>query len=71
MRCVLCSRPMRTAAVYFAGMPIGPTCARKTNLVKLAARGNNRLLKLAKPARRARDEAQMEMDLEVAHADQA
>lgn len=33
--------------------------------MKLAARGSNRLLKLAKPARRARDDAQMEMDLEV------
>lgn len=66
LHCVLCNRPMKFASVYFAGMPIGPTCARKTNLVKLAARGNNRLLKLCAPARRGRDDAQMEMDLEVA-----
>lgn len=68
MNCVLCNRPMQSASVYIGVYPVGPTCARKAGLVKLAARGNNRLLKLAKPARRARDEAQMEMDLEVAHA---
>lgn len=70
MRCALCGRRVVQAAVYFAGMPIGPTCARKTNLVKLAARGNNRVLKLAtSPAGRHRaNDLQMALDLEVAHA---
>lgn len=66
LRCVLCSRPMQSASVYIGVYPVGPTCARKAGLVKLAARGNNRLLKLCAPARRGRDDAQMEMDLEVA-----
>lgn len=73
MFCALCSRPMRSAAVYFAGMPIGPTCGRKAGLIAIAARGHNRLLKLAlsPAARRRESEAQMEMDLEVGNADQA
>jgi hypothetical protein len=29
MICALCSRPMREAAAFVAGQPIGPVCARK------------------------------------------
>lgn len=67
MFCALCSRPMQSAAVFFGAYPIGPVCARKAGLVAIASRGTNRVLKLAtSPAgRRARDELQLEMDLEV------
>ena len=67
MHCALCSRPLRTAAMYIGVYPVGPVCARRAGLVKLAARGSSRLLKLAAPATRSRDEAQMALDLEVAH----
>ena len=67
LHCVLCSRPMQSASVYIGVYPVGPTCARKAGLVKMAARGSSRLLKLAAPARRGRDDAQMVLELEVAH----
>jgi hypothetical protein len=38
MKCVLCSKPLTHAAVLIAGMPVGPVCARKSNLMPLAAR---------------------------------
>lgn len=69
MNCALCSRPMRTAAVFFGAYPIGPVCARKAGLVAIAAKGTNRVLKLAtSPAGRHRaNDLQMALDLEVAH----
>lgn len=66
MHCALCSRPLRTAAMYIGIYPVGPVCARRAGLVKLAARGSSRLLKLAAPPTRSRDDAQMALDLEVA-----
>lgn len=44
MNCVLCTRPLRTAAVLIAGMPVGPVCARRANLMPLAARRNGAVL---------------------------
>ena len=67
MHCALCSRPLRTAAMYIGVYPVGPVCARRAGLTKLAARGSSRLLKLTAPATRSRDDAQMALDLEVAH----
>ena len=66
MHCILCSRPLRTAAMYIGAYPIGPVCARRAGLTQIAAKGRNRLLKLAAPATRSRDDAQMALDLEVA-----
>ena len=65
MTCILCSRPLRTAAMYIGAYPIGPVCARRSGLTQIAAKGRSRLLKLAAPVRRSRDEAQMALDLEV------
>lgn len=67
MHCALCSRPLRTAAMFIGVYPVGPVCSKRAGLTKLAARGSSRLLKLAAPATRSRDDAQMALDLEVAH----
>ena len=67
MHCALCNRTMQSALVYIGVYPVGPTCARKAGLTNLAARGSSRLLKLAAPATRSRDDAQMVLELEVAH----
>ena len=67
MHCALCSRPLRTAAMFIGVYPVGPVCARRAGLTKLASRGSSRLLKLAAPARFGRDDSQMALDLEVAH----
>lgn len=37
--CAMCGRVMFSAAVYVGNMPVGPTCARKHNLVAPARRG--------------------------------
>ena len=37
--CAMCGRVMFSAAVYVGSMPVGPTCARKHNLVAPARRG--------------------------------
>lgn len=37
--CAMCGRVMFTAAVYVGSLPVGPTCARKHNLVAPARRG--------------------------------
>jgi len=36
LTCALCSRPLQAAAVLIDTLPIGPFCARKAGLVKLA-----------------------------------
>ena len=73
MTCILCSRPLRTAAMYIGAYPIGPVCARRAGLTQIAAKGRNKLLRpsSSNAARRGRDEGQMALDLEVANADQA
>lgn len=70
MHCVLCSRPMQSASVYIGVYPVGPVCARKAGLVAIAAKGSNRVLKLANsPAGRHRaNDLQMALDLEVTNA---
>lgn len=37
-RCALCKREMREAAVFIGDMPVGPKCARRSNLMPLAAK---------------------------------
>ena len=37
--CAMCGRVMFSAAVYVGSLPVGPTCARKHNLVAPARRG--------------------------------
>lgn len=37
--CAMCGRVMFSAAVYVGNLPVGPTCARKHNLVAPARRG--------------------------------
>ena len=39
MYCAMCGRVMFSAAVYVGSLPVGPTCARKHNLVAPARRG--------------------------------
>jgi hypothetical protein len=51
--------------MFIGVYPVGPVCARRAGLTKLAARGSSRLLKLAAPARFGRDDSQMALDLEV------
>jgi hypothetical protein len=53
--------------MYIGAYPVGPVCARRAGLTQIAAKGLNRLLKLAAPVRRSRDESQMALGLEVAH----
>ena len=36
LTCSLCSRPLQAAAVLIGDLPIGPLCARRAGLVKLA-----------------------------------
>ena len=37
--CAMCGRVMFSAAVYVGSLPVGPTCARKHNLIAPAKRG--------------------------------
>ena len=67
MNCLLCGRPLTAAAVFLAGHPIGPKCARKAGFIALAARGKNKALRLGPACRVARtaDDGQMALELEV------
>ena len=56
MRCVLCGRSMSTAAVFIKDLAVGPVCARRAGLVKLAARGSNPALRLGPASRVKRSE---------------
>jgi len=38
MKCVLCGRGLKQAAVYIGEMAIGPKCARRAGLMPLAVR---------------------------------
>ena len=37
--CAMCGRVMFSAAVYVGNLPVGPTCARKHDLIAPAKRG--------------------------------
>ena len=39
MRCALFSRALQTAAVFIGALPVGPTCARKADLLVKARKG--------------------------------
>lgn len=72
MRCVLCRRPLDVAAVFFAGYPVGPVCARRARLTEIAERGTNEHLTMGQAARRgrARDTSlQIPLDLECEQED--
>lgn len=69
MRCVLCARPLIHPAVFIADHAVGPVCARRAGLLVLAARGNNKALKLGpagRVVRKREDDTQMPLELEVA-----
>lgn len=34
MICVMCNRPMLTAAIMLGGYPVGPKCAKKRGLIE-------------------------------------
>lgn len=38
MKCVLCGRSLKQAAVYIGEMAIGPKCSRRAGLMPLAAK---------------------------------
>ena len=68
MRCAFCSRSMQAAAVFVGAMPIGPTCARKANLMPLARKksGVLRPARLSIGVRRA-DPETLDLFAEDAH----
>lgn len=67
MNCLLCGRPLTAAAVFLAGYPIGPVCGKRAGLLKLAARGKNRALRMGPAGRvvRSKDDGQLALELEV------
>ena len=69
MRCVLCNRPLFTALVFIAGMPVGPVCARRAGMVDLARRkaGALRLGRAITPATRREDTQTLDLFQEVDH----
>lgn len=38
LRCCICGRCLKQAAVMIGSMPVGPTCGRRAGLMPLAAR---------------------------------
>jgi hypothetical protein len=59
---------MSIAAVFFAGYPVGPVCARRAGLTALAAKGTNKVLTLG-PAMRSKrhqvEDTQLALPLEA------
>lgn len=56
MRCALCGRALTAPTVMIGSEPIGPTCARKAGLTKLARKTGSRVLRFGRPpAQEVRD----------------
>lgn len=71
MRCVLCSRALTAPAVMIGIYPVGPVCARRAGLIKIASRGGNKVLTLGvamRSVRRRPDDQQLDLELEVIDA---
>lgn len=46
LRCCLCGRQLWNPAVYIQNLPVGSTCAKRHELIALAQRGGQHLVKL-------------------------
>lgn len=56
MRCALCGRSLTTPTVMIGSEAIGPVCARKAGLTKLARKTGSRVLRFGRPtAQEVRD----------------
>ncbi|WP_270175194.1 hypothetical protein [Diaphorobacter sp. ED-3] len=66
----MCNRPLFTALVFIAGMPVGPVCARRAGLVELARKksGALRLGRGHVPAARREDSQTLDLFAEVSNA---
>jgi endogenous inhibitor of DNA gyrase (YacG/DUF329 family) len=62
LRCALCGRSMRQAAVYVGAMPVGPTCAKRAGLIELG-RKKAGAIRLAPHARRESRPDELTADL--------
>lgn len=63
MRCALCRRPMLSASMMIGSEPIGPVCARKLGLSKLAKKRGSTVVRVAKPPVRAASLDALTLDL--------
>lgn len=68
MRCALCSRPMLSASMMIGSEPIGPVCARKLGLSKLANKRGSTVVRVAKPPVRAAAVDTLTLDLFSDHS---
>lgn len=59
LTCALCGRATMPA-VFIGGMAVGPSCARKANLIEAASRGLG-ALRLVKPLARVRHDSQRDL----------
>lgn len=69
LHCALCGRAMAAATVFIGQLPVGPTCARRAGLVKLARKksGALRLGRAIAPATRREDTQTLDLFREVDH----
>lgn len=51
LTCIFCSRPLSRATVMLSGNPVGPSCARKHNLLGTAATPNKRVERVQRVAK--------------------
>lgn len=49
MKCALCGRALRNPTVLIGREPVGPKCARRAGLTKLAAQTGSRVLRFGRP----------------------
>ena len=59
--CAMCGRGMFDAAVYVGNLPVGPTCARKHNLVAPAKRGLGAITLAPVKKKQARQDETLDM----------
>jgi hypothetical protein len=62
MNCALCGRPLLNPTVMIGREAIGPKCARKAGLTRLAAQTGSRVLRFSRP-KASRADAGRNLDL--------
>lgn len=49
LTCIFCNRPLSQATVMLAGNAVGPTCARRHNLIGASVKPNKQVTRVKKP----------------------
>lgn len=69
MRCALCGKPLLNPAVMIGREPIGPKCAKKAGLTKLARKTGSKIIRMGRQRKEARDGQTLDLFADLSGAE--